>query len=460
MPPQFQAPPGPPPPPGFDPAGVGSPDAPWWKQWWIVGAVGGVVLVAVLAIGFSTGGDDAGRLLSSGGDDTTPAVTATTGPATTDVPVDTTITTDVTAPALDDPPPTSPATTAEPTVAPTEPRITKPDDTVPTSTNPNEINGAVLPMGDPDRSTFSYEESFTGAAWSGLPFGLVEVERNEFNDEAGRCVLLIGTITPTSARGAVSSGFDTPVFSLTVDGRTVTSTAAECEPEPVEEAGYDWILDAEVTVGTTYPFHVEFFLPGADDRTIDAVVVGNLLDDEEWVYEPLVLSEIPVPEVEFAESGQTLVPVGDPEASAFTYDDDISGTTWAGVPYGLVDTGTGGFNDEPGRCVTMIGTVTPTSLTAGTTTSGFDTPRFTLISEGRVIQPSGALCDVDEVADAGYEWILDAEVTVGTDYPFHVEFFLPGADGDTAIETVTVGNPSFEDAVFYEPTVLEEIPPP
>lgn len=43
----------------------------------------------------------------------------------------------------------------------------------------------------------------------------------------------------------------------------------ECEASEIESAGYGWILDAEVTIGTTYPFHAEFFLAvdSADPNT-------------------------------------------------------------------------------------------------------------------------------------------------------------------------------------------------
>jgi hypothetical protein len=149
-------------------------------------------------------------------------------------------------------------------------------------------------MGDPAQSVFTYAPEFGGTEWTGLLQGLVETGTGQFNDEPGRCLVLVGTLTPTTAEGAVSSGFDTPSVAMIVDGRLVDSGVLDCDTTALEANGYGWILDAEVTVGTAYPFFAEFFLPG-DAVNPEAVVIGSATGSDAIYFQPTILQSIPTP---------------------------------------------------------------------------------------------------------------------------------------------------------------------
>jgi hypothetical protein len=160
----------------------------------------------------------------------------------------------------------------------------------------------------------------------------------------------------------------------------------------------------------------------------------------------------PTPEGSFEDP----LPVGDPMLSGFSYSD--SGTAWDGFVSGLVEVPSDS-GEEAGRCLLLLGTLTPTQIEEGTVTSQFDVPRRSLIVGGGLVDDDVNNCDVDEVESAGYGWVLHAQVTVGTTYPFYAEFFLP-ATGPTEPEVVVIGNPTSSDALYYAPTVLESIPAP
>lgn len=142
--------------------------------------------------------------------------------------------------------------------------------------------------------------------------------------------------------------------------------------------------------------------------------------------------------------------------SGFTYSTSL--TDWEGFVAGFVETGKHKFNDEDGRCLVLLGTITPTSIEEGTVTNIFSTPDFSLIVNGRLVDGEVNDCDTDEVKAPGYGWILDAEVTVGTTYPFYQEFFLPDPPGEP--EVLVLGSASGTSALYYQPTLLEAIPAP
>ena len=150
------------------------------------------------------------------------------------------------------------------------------------------------------------------------------------------------------------------------------------------------------------------------------------------------------------------LPVGDPTLSGFTYSD--FGGEWDGFVSGLVETGAGEFNDAEGRCLVLLGTLTPTSIEDGSVTNPFNTPSVSMIVGGELVDSTVGECDVDEIEAAGYGWILEAEVTLGTTYPFFAEFFLPA--GSAEPEVIVLGSASDSDALYFEPTLIEAIPAP
>ncbi len=138
-------------------------------------------------------------------------------------------------------------------------------------------------------STFTY--SLGDTTWEGFVGGLVETGPGRYNDDAGRCLVLVGTITPTAVDGAVTNPFSTPNFALIVDGQLVDSEVNQCDVDAIEAAGYQWILDAEVTQGTTYAFYDEFFIH--EGATVEVLVAGSAVSGDSLYFDP---TPVPLPQ--------------------------------------------------------------------------------------------------------------------------------------------------------------------
>ena len=318
--------------------------------------------------------------------------------------------------------------------------------------------GDPLPVGDVQQSSFAYEEAGL-VAWDGFIIGMVATGLSEYNDLAGQCFLVLGTLTPTSIEeGSVTSGFETPTVSVIAGGQQIQSEVNQCDTSTAKAAGYDWILNAEVTVGTTFPFYDEIFLPGQTTPDIEALVIGDPSTTEALYYEPTILPETPTPNVSQSSAGRDLLPVGDVQQSSFAYE-EAGLVAWDGFIIGMVATGLSEYNDLAGQCFLVLGTLTPTSIEEGSVTSGFETPTVSVIAGGQQIQSEVNQCDTSTAKAAGYDWILNAEVTVGTTFPFYDEIFLPGQTTPD-IEALVIGDPSTTEALYYEPTILPETPTP
>lgn len=155
-------------------------------------------------------------------------------------------------------------------------------------------------------------------------------------------------------------------------------------------------------------------------------------------------------------------PMGDSVASGFTYSSGLTdpATVWEGTLLGLVETGTNrNFNQETGRCLVLLGVMTPSQAPEGGNASPFVLP-FSVRAGGSLVYPDNDKCDVEAIKGAGYGWFNNADVPVGTPYPFYAEIFLPG-DSPAGLDSVMVGNPvGTGNAQYYEPTVVTEIPAP
>ena len=318
-----------------------------------------------------------------------------------------------------------------------------------------------LPVGEPKQSSFTYDDRYSDATWEGIVTGMVATPKAEFTDEDGECVVVIGNLTPTRiGGGAVSSPYDAPTISLIVDGDLVDTNAFSCDTEELDDAGYDWILNAEVTVGTAFPFYISFLIPVGSTTEIDVVVVGDPQSDETLFFAPTILDAATAPTLATGESAAAtndVLPVGDPAQSSFTYDEEYSESMWEGNVLGSVSLPTSEYSDTDGECVAVLGRLTPTAIEEGIVSSGYDAPRVSLIANGHLIDSDVFECDTDGIEADGYGWILNAEVTTGTVYPFYVSFMIE--DGATSdVEVVVVGEPQDDRALFFEPTILSDVP--
>lgn len=423
-----------PPPPIIEPD-----KKPVWKRWWFIT---GVVFVIIAAIAAAVAPTDDEADEADEAADTVAAIESTSDAE------DTAPETAASTPNGSDPETTTPAASEpSPTTAPTT--------AAPTTTAPMPEGGTAdspLPIGDSTRSLFEYE-SFLGDSWNGYVGGIVETGIGQFNDEPGRCLVVVGTLTATEVGAGTSNSFDAPSLTMLVDGRAVDSDVSSCDVDAIEAAGYAWILNAEVTQGTTYAFYDEFFLP--TDAVPSALLVGDRFGDPLF-FEPTVTTEIPeVGELSVGDLDRELLAIGDP-TSGFTYS-DFGDDEWEGYIGALIETPVGEYTDDPGRCIVVVGVLTPTEVD-GVTANPFTAPNLSLIADGRVVQYDFNDCDTSALEAAGYEWILDAEVVEGTPYPFYDQFFLPDGTGD--LDAVVVGSSADVDALYYEPTIFAEIPAP
>ncbi len=354
-------------------------------------------------------------------------------------------------------------TTTVPSEAPTSTadvpatRPTVPATTTTVAAQPGTIADP-LPMGDEAVSGFVYTD-WLGGEWEGYVYGLVAVDRSDYNDDVGQCYLLVGTLVPTVIEnGTVSSPFSTPDFSLIADGRLVDSDTLACDTGAADTGGYGWILDAEVTLGTTYPFYAEFFLPGKKPAQIDVVAVGDTGGDEAVYFSPGYLDAIPAPSIGSgtADRYPDALPMG--PSSDFRYASWL-GDEWDGAVTGLVAVDRSPYGDEPGQCFVLLGMLTPTVIEDGTVSDPFTTPDFAVIAAGHLVDSDSFSCDTTQVESAGYGWILDAEVTEGTEYPFYTAFFMTGKQ-PAEISVLVAGDAGTNDAMYFEPLYLDTIPTP
>ena len=365
-------------------------------------------------------------------------------------------------------PATDEVATTEP--ADTEPVDTEPADTEPVDTEPPETappnDGEALPVGDPKVSVFSLASEAFGTTWEGYIGGLVATGLDQYNDEQGRCVVLVGTITPTKlGEGAVASGYSAPTMSLIVDGELVDQGYSECDVAAIEQAGYGRSLDASLTPGTTFAFYSPFFIEGDGTAKIDSVLIGDASSKNTVTFEPTIVDQLPAPGTgSIGPLDVTLLPIGDATASAFTASAAYEDYSWSGVMQGVVESEHSDYSDTPGRCVTVFGTITPSGAGEGTIAGGGDTPALGVIAGGRLYESNGYDCDDTAIRAAGYRPLYDAAVTPGTSFPFFQQYLIAGDPAtvgtDKPLEAVVVGDATLDGATYFEPSVQAAIAAP
>ena len=398
---------------------------PLWT--WIVGAI--AVVGGAIGLALTAGpGDDADGRVATVAD--APATSAAATLATA-------------APAPSTPGTTPPTETTPPaTDAPSATSL--PPDTAPPTTAPPTTAGEVTPAD----GGFVYEDR-AGVTWNVEIAGVVDAPAEE---AAPACLIAIGTLTPISTTGAVSSSFSAPTIALEFGGEVLDDTVNECDTTHVEEVGYGWILDASVTPGTPYPFFAEFALGGPDLRP-DAILAGRLFDGSAVPVSPVFFDAPPAAVTSpGVRADVERRPVGAGPESTSTYV-DFDGVTWETTVSGLVEAPA--RDPQDGTCLVVLGELTPRVI-EGSVSDRFTTPPFSLVVDGRLVDGAAIDCDTGAAEQAGYGWRLEAEVGVDVPYPFFASFLVP--PGATVVDLLIVGLPSADDAAFYEPTVLAEIP--
>jgi len=147
-------------------------------------------------------------------------------------------------------------------------------------------------------ATFSSSNQLTDPAtvWEGALHGLIDSGPSEFNDETGRCLVLIGTATATSGpSGPANSTTMRPLW-VEFDNEWVLAEDNACDTTEAQAAGYDWLLNMNAPVGTPFAFFAEFFAPGNDSAKVTKIAYGNPVgDDSATLFDPTILTAIPSP---------------------------------------------------------------------------------------------------------------------------------------------------------------------
>ena len=303
---------------------------------------------------------------------------------------------------------------------------------------------APLPVGQ--GSPFVYRDQST--AWGGYLSGLLATDAKE----TGACLVLLGSMNAIDlAGGLVSDSLDTPAVSLMSNGQFIDPGFGECQVEDIELLEYAWIHEASITMGTTFPFYVEFYFPGGVIPKLGAVVLGDATTDNAFYYEPTTISAAPLPSVVAGPSlrnNQVVRPVG-PDAP-FVYDE--WGTIWSGYVEGLVVTPLGP-RASGGTCVAVVGSLIPTDTGDTLFADSYSAPTVSLLVDGRLVGSSFGECDLAPLESEGYSWILSAEVAEGTEYLFYQEFYFSGTTLPK-LDLLIIGSAVTGAASLYEPTII------
>lgn len=302
-----------------------------------------------------------------------------------------------------------------------------------------ELTVDPVAIGDGAPGPFAATDEYTGDVWSGTVVGLVETPLDEFAEEPGRCYTVLATATADVAgSGFTTSPYAAPPIGLIADGRLLDD-AYGCAAAEVEEAGYAWFNDSEVTGGTTLQVYGQVLIPAPLPGDLQAIVVGDPWGEAPTVLDPFVLPDIPPATVTPGPPPATeLAPAGMPVTVVQEYEE----TTWEVVVHGYVVTG---------DCVVVYATST---LTDG----GQDEipPEVYVIAGGRVVYESYD-CDTSAATGAGYveQW---GEVP-GPGAQLHTFAAFRVAPEFGPLQATVVGHALNTDPVAVQPAQISAPPP-
>ena len=233
----------------------------------------------------------------------------------------------------------------------------------------NEREKPFVPAG-----AFTFVER-RGDSWTGQITGLVDVERSQFSNTEGRCFLVLGQITPEfiSDGTAISDGFATPELGVLVGGQYFDDSGGQCDTDEAEELGYEWILRARATVGTDIPFFAEIFLPEVETGAVNTIVVDDPNSADAVLVAPVRLPSIPLPT---GLQVGTTVPNEGPLGVSAEFDHTERDDSWMGRVTSVEEVPFSRFSNREGRCLLVIGELTPTAIDEGLVSDRFSTPNI------------------------------------------------------------------------------------
>lgn len=231
-------------------------------------------------------------------------------------------------------------------------------------------------------------------------------------------------------------------------------------PVAQRTSGAPWWLTAVIGVGTLVigvAIGAAIGGAGGDDSGKPAAIAASASTDDAPTSDPTATAEAPTESAAPAtgDEGSAANPL--PITTPWTYDTSYFGeeaTQWEGTFEGLVTLTLDTYDeDQSARCYAIVGTMAPTVIADGAFTNNvFDTPTLSVVVAGTV-QSDYGFCNTDALEAAGYGSMMDAEVSVGTQYKFYEVVYLPSSvQGE--IDVVVLGSPSESDALFFAPTPM------
>ncbi len=305
------------------------------------------------------------------------------------------------------------------------------------------------------QATFSHRRERQEDTYDVRMLGVVEGASTDFADEPGRCYFVLGTLTPTETEFNVSDAFSAPRFYLTTNGVDLEPMRSECDATDVEAAGYDWILHASATVGTSYEFFESFFVPDISPTDPSVVIAGDPAYGDARYFTADILPSIPTPPPptyganEFMESAPPMT------GTTITMERSFQGATWERELVALVETDVSASAPQPGTCVTILSRTTLTRVEddiPSTVPGGF------LLVDGRLNNRGAGECDSRAFDAAGWTWYITADVALGEPVFSYEEFFLP-ADRPNVINAVGADIPASNAAQFFIPPEIRNSVP-
>lgn len=145
-------------------------------------------------------------------------------------------------------------------------------------------------------TVWEYRSGWAGeepVIWEGTVDGVVEIELHEPGTDAGRCFALVGVLTPVQLPDdqLKATWADTPSFSAYVDG-ALQADYGYCDTSALVSAGYNELVDLDVTEGTPYPYFDIVYLPTDVAGDISLVVAAHS-DQDQSVYSAADALELP-----------------------------------------------------------------------------------------------------------------------------------------------------------------------
>lgn len=144
-----------------------------------------------------------------------------------------------------------------------------------------------------------------------------------------------------------------------------------------------------------------------------------------------------------------------PLTAEFTVNDVV--VDYDGQLLHVVESPLTSFNSASGRCISVLGTYTPTRINEGNVSPGYNAPDISLIVDDQVVESTLRDCDSSALEAAGWSLTTGVFTTIGTGYAFIDEFFLP-SDGGQTPELIVVGDPSTSSVLYFQAPISAGLP--